>query len=244
MHWLSSPKVRLGLVVNILYVLSLIAATPPHTRARYFARTYERPAERLRAKGAPEFAPLPPMTKPLEAESHYWKASDQLDVYLTRELLLVRRYDHTLLLSPSLTTKTANPERPRAVLLHFTSFSHEQTYDKNSPFVITADGVALWRYGSYGPGDATLTYSNVLYSAALDGDKQVVETVGHEIPYDVFEQLVRARRVVFELGPDSFALTAEQLGALRDMRRFVPPTPSTKPGMVYNIPYSNPRRKN
>jgi hypothetical protein len=243
MHWLSNPKVRLGLIVNIVYFLSVFMPSPQYTRARPFAPAYERPAERLRSKGAPEFAPLPPMKGPLEAETHYWQASDQLDIYLTRELLLVRRYDHTLLLSPSLTTKSANPERPSSVLLHFTSFSHEQTFDKNSPFVITADGVALWRYGSHGPGDATLMYSNVLYSAALDGDKQVVETVGHEIPYDVFEQLVSARRVAFELGPDSFALTAEQLAALRDMRRFIPHTPPTKPGLGYNLPYSNLKRK-
>lgn len=244
MHWLSNPRVRLGLIVNSLYLLSLFTPSPQYTRARPFARTYEQPAERLRAKGAPEFAPLPPATGNPETETHYWKASDQLDVYLTRELLLVRRYNHTLLLSPSFTTKAAPPERPRSVRLNFTSFSHEQTYDKNSPFVITADGVALWGYGSHGPGDATLMYTNVLYSAVLAGDKQVVETVGHEIPYDVFDQLVRARRVVFELGPDSFALTAEQLGALRDMRRFIPQPPPTKPGMDYKIPYPDPKRKN
>jgi hypothetical protein len=245
MHWLSHPKVRLGLVVNMLYFLSLSAPTAQHTRARPFARTYERTSEqpdaRLRVNGPPEFAPLPPSSaEPMKAESHYWKESDQLDVYLTRELLLIRRYNHTLLMSPSFTTNVLNPGRPRSVLMYFTAFSYEQNYDRDSPFVITADGDVLWRYGSRGPSDATLPYTKVLHSARLDNN-QVVETLGHEIPYDVFVQLTRARRVTFELGPDTFELTAEQLNAIRDMRGFISSAPSTKPGVDY-VPYSNSKR--
>ena len=149
MHWLSNSKVRLGLIVNILYFLSLYAPPSQHTRAR----TYERPAERLRSKSAPDFAPLPQqmLMTPLKAETHYWKTSDQLDVYLTRDLLLIRRRGHTLLLSPTYATKVLNPEQPRSVLLNFTSFSHEQVYDKDSSFVITADGAEVWRYGTRAP---------------------------------------------------------------------------------------------
>ena len=38
MSWLSSPKVRLALIVNGLYFISLFTPTTPYTRPRLFAR--------------------------------------------------------------------------------------------------------------------------------------------------------------------------------------------------------------
>ena len=225
-NWLSSSKVRLGLLINGLYFISLAfpSSPPPYARARTSAHTYEKRAERLRSKKAPAYAPLTTTTVSglSVAETHYWREQDQLDVYLTNDLTLVRRRGHTLLLSPTYATKVLKPGRPHSVLLRFVSFSHEQFFDRNSPFVITADGVERWRYGARGPGDETPWNAKALYSAAFDDNGQVVETLGHELPYDIFVQVVGARRVMIELGDDMVELTPQQMESLRDMHRHLP----------------------
>jgi hypothetical protein len=242
MHWLSSPRVRLGLIVNGLYFLSLFSPSPSYTRAKLYARAYESPAGRLRSKGSPGYAPLLPQTGPLKAETRYLYDSQQLEVYLTREIVLVRRRDHTLLLSPTYAmSRLPYSKQTLPVLLHFSSFSHEQLFDRDSSFVITADGVELWRYGRRGPGDMTPSNAKGLYTAALDDNDQVAETLGHEIPYDLFVQLVSAQNVTFELGPDTIELTQGQLDVLRDMQFFPSQTLPAKPGADY-LPYSRPKR--
>ena len=217
MKWLSSPKARLALIVNGLYFISLFTPPPPYARPRLRAHTNrphaERPAaERLTAKAPPAYAPLAPPSGPTQAATHYWHERDQLDVHLTNDLTLIRQLGHTLLLSPTFTAKVRAPEPPHSVLLHFVSYSQEQMFDRDTPFVITADGSELWRSG---------TNARPLHSAAYHGD-QVVETFGLEIPYDLFLQVSSARRVVIELGDDRVQLTAEQIEALRDMHRRLP----------------------
>ena len=212
MRWFSSPKVRLALIVNGLYFISLYTPAPPHARPYFFAHKNNRRADRLAAKAPPAYAPLARSSGPTRAETHYWKERDQLDVYLTNEFTLIRRLGHTLRLSPTLTTKVLTHEPPRSVLMHFTSYSQQQVFDKDSPFVITADGTELWRSGRY---------ASPLHSAAYDGD-QVVETFGQEIPFDLFLIITNSRRVVIELGDDRVELTPDQIEALRDMRRRLP----------------------
>ena len=220
-HWPSSSKVRLGLLVNALYMLSLFLPSHSQVGGRPYVHTYERRAGRLRADSPPDYAPLPPyQAETLKADAYHWRQSGQTDVYLTRELTLVRKRGHTLLLSPTFAMKAHEP--PRSVILSFISFSHEQFYDRNSPFVITADGTELWRYGWRGAGDETPSSGRALHTAALDANGQVVETLGHEIPFDIFFGLLGARRVTIELGPDRVELTPEQMEALRDMYRPLP----------------------
>ena len=229
MRWLSSSKVRLGLVVNGLYLLSLLVPSP-QSNALTYSLTGARPPARLRSVNPPDYAPLTPQTQPLQADTHYWKHSGQLDVYLTNELTLVRERGHTLLLSPSFSTQALSPERPRTVLFHFSAFSHEQFYDRDSRFVITADGEELWRYGRRAPGDETPPTGKALHSAALDDKGQVFESLGHEIPYDLFVRIVGARRVALELGPERVEFTREQMAALRDMHsRLLQQTRPTNP---------------
>ncbi|MET0645851.1 MAG: hypothetical protein ABW208_04470 [Pyrinomonadaceae bacterium] len=217
MKWLSSPKVRLALIVNGLYFISLFTPPPPYARPRLFAHTNgrraERPAaKRLAAKAPPAYAPLPRPSGPTQAATHYWKERDQLDVYLTNDLTLIRQLGHTLMLSPTFTAKALAPEPPRSVLMHFVSYSQQQVFDHDTPFVITADGAELWRSGAT---------ASPLHSAAYDDD-QVVETFGQEIPYDLFLSIISARHVVVELGDDRVELTADHIEALRDMRRRLP----------------------
>lgn len=217
-YWLSNSKVRLGLLVNGLYLLSL-AVPSPRSSAPPFAPTYAKPpAARLRAVSPPDFAPLPPPAPgPLKAATNYWKHSGQLDTYLTRDLTLVRERGHTLLLSPTTSTSLNGSAWPRSVLLQFVAFSHGQFYDHDSPFIITADGIEVWRYGGKGSGTRTQPSARPFYSAMLDDKGQVVEALGHELPYDLFAQLIGARRVGLELGPERVELTTEQMEALREM---------------------------
>lgn len=222
MKWHSSPKVRLALIVNGLYFISLFTPPPPYARPRLVAHTNRLraespeakapPAARLEAKAPPAYATLAPPSGPTQAATHYWKERDQLDVYLTNDLTLIRQLGHTLLLSATFTAKVRAPEPPRSVLLHFVSYSQRQMFDRDTPFVIKADGSELWRSG---------TNARPLHSAAYHGE-QVVETFGVEIPYDLFLQVISARRVVVELGDDRVELTPEQIEALRDMRRRLP----------------------
>jgi hypothetical protein len=123
----------------------------------------------------------------------------------------------------------------------FTSYSYEQHYDEGSPFVITADGVEVWRSGWRGPGDETPWNAKARHSAKLDENNQVFETFGPEIPNDLFAKFARARHVTFELGPDTVELTTEQMAALREMSSLLPYTSPPPPGADY-IPYSKPNR--
>src|ERR1044072_4211322 len=74
MCWLSNPKVRLALIVNGLYFISLLPPATPHPRPRFFARGGERPDARVAPKTPPSHAPLaPPMSAPSKAAINYVK---------------------------------------------------------------------------------------------------------------------------------------------------------------------------
>lgn len=213
MHWLSSPRVRLALVVNGLYFLSLLTPTAAPTRPRLFPRAHEDYALRAAPKKAPAFAPLAPPSAPTRATIKVMKEFDQLDVYLENDLLLVSKSGHRLYLSPTFTTKASRPKEPDSVLLRFVSYSDVKILSNTTPLSITADGIDkvdesahLWYGGGALPGSSS----------------PVIEGVGVEVPYEVFIEIVSARRVIVELGPDRVELNADQIEALRDMHRRLP----------------------
>ncbi|HWS87449.1 MAG TPA: hypothetical protein VN282_10815 [Pyrinomonadaceae bacterium] len=231
MRCLSSPKVRLALIVNGLYFISLLTPPTPHTRPRLFARASSRTP--------PIHAPLaPPDTAPAKAAVNYVNNFDQLDVYLTNDLTLVRKPGHTLLFSPTFTTKASVREQPRSVLLRFVSFSEKQFYTERTPLLISANGAYKWNDTAqivYGPPRT----NTGRHSVTTDAGGSVVETVGVEIPYDTFLEIISARRVIVELGEDTAELNSEQIEALRDMHRRLPqqpedpPPPADPPGKIY-----------
>jgi hypothetical protein len=241
MQLLSSPKVRLALIVNGLYFISLVMPTTPHTRPRLFARAGERLDARAPKKTTPAYTPLaPPSAEAPKAAVNYVKDFDQLDVFLSHDLTLVRLPGHTLLLSPTFTTKMSAPEQPRSVLLRFVSYSQQQALDAYAPFVITADGTEVWRSGEGATGGAAPYGARPLHSVASDEAGRVIETFGQEIPYDLFLDVISARRVIVELGDDRVELNADQVEALRDMHRRLPqpseePPPPNKTGRVYGL---------
>jgi hypothetical protein len=234
MNWLSSPKVRLALIVNGLYFISLLTPPAAPTRSRLFPRGRGDYAARAASTKAPVFVPLAPPSAPSKATTAVSKEFDQLDVYLTNDLTLVAKPGHRLLLSPTFTTRASRPEPPDSVLLRFISYSDERTLSNTTPLTITADGEEMLDESShlwYG-GDAVPAGSG----------SQVVEGVGVELPYEVFIRIISARQVIVRLGPDGVELTADQVEALRDMPRRLPrqledqPPPAGRTGNTHGAP--------
>ena len=204
----------MALIVNGLYFISLFTPAQPHTQPRLFARSRGDSAVGRTPKGAPVYATLPPPSAPSEAAALISKDFDQLDIYLTNDLVLVGRPGHRLLLSPTFTTRASKPQAPDSVLLRFISHSNERTFSNTTPMVITADGVDLWDEGThlwYGGG-----------TVPSGEGSTVVEGVGVEVPYRVFVEIISARQVIVQFGPDRVELTADQIKALRDMHRRLP----------------------
>lgn len=228
MSWLSSPKVRLALIVNGLYFISILMPTTPHTRPRLFARPYETRDARGASKRTPVFVHLPPPSGPSKATTYANEESDHLDVYLTNDLILVRRPGHQLLFSPTFTTRVSNPAAPNTVLLRFISNSDEQMFSSTTPLMISADGVEKWD-DTEDNGSNLYRTNNGRHSITVDTDGGVVETVGVELPYETFQEIISSRQIEIQLGRDKVKLTADQTDALRDMYRRLSQQPADPP---------------
>lgn len=226
MHWLSSPKVRLALLVNGLYLFSLVSPPPHWWRARVFPHTfgeragYEVGYER-RPREWPAYAPLPPAAGPSRAMTYRGEGTNQVEVYLTKDLTLVEQPGHTLLLSPIYTADADAAEPPATILLRFVSFSRAQVYEDDSPLHVFADGALVWPASPLLSG-ARPSDQRARHSATDGEDGRVVETVGESMPYELFVELVSASSVSIQLGPDKVELSPEQIEALRDLHRKLP----------------------
>ena len=226
MHWLSNPKVRLALIVNGLYFISLLTPTQPQAPSRLFARTFEHSAPlATETKSKLVFPRLPAPSGPSKAATWVNKPHDQLDVYLANDLTLMQRPGYRLQLSPNFTTKASNPEAPLTVLMRFVSYSDRPANLRASRVLITADGVALWDEGAspgyFGPQAST--------EDKVERGGEVVESRGISLPYGIFFQLINSRQVVFKVGSDIFQLTPAEIEALRDMHRCLPQSPDSPP---------------
>lgn len=239
MSWLSSPKVRLALIVNGLYFISIFTPTTPHTRPRFFAHARESRAERVvnrdyaKADAQPDYVLPPPPPAPSRASA--FESGSLLHVALNNDLTLVKRPDRKLLLSPSFSARRFPPAEPQSVLLNFILYT---TTDREScpgkcPLTIKADEEVVWpaRPGIH-PGEHSYGWKRESFPHSSEKleDGRVVETMAAEsfsaeIPYDKFLDIISARRVVVRLGPDWVELTADQIEALRDMQRRLPQPP-------------------
>ncbi len=239
MSWLSSPKVRLALIVNGLYFISIFTPTTPHTRPRFFAHARESRAERVANRdyaipdAQPDYVPPPPPPAPSRASA--FESGSLLHVSLKNDLTLVKRHDRKLLLSPSFNARTFPPAEPQSVLLNFILYTTAdgKSCPGNCPLTIKADEEEVWpaRSGIHpGKHSYSLKRESVPHSSDKLEDGRVVETMAAEsfsaeIPYDKFLDIISARRVVVRLGPDWVELTADQIEALRDMQRRLPQPP-------------------
>jgi hypothetical protein len=219
MEWLFKPKVQLGLFVNFIFIMfTLVSSAAGEYTYDYRSATTEpmyRPNNRT-----PIYVPLPPPTGPSKATSYLDKSSGELNVYLENDIDLIRRPGFLLLLSPTLTVLDTG-EAPRSVLLRFVAFSGAQYFSYDHSLTITADDRQVWPALRSDGGELRQGWSEekVPRSVTYGSDGLVVETVGKDIPYEVFVKIVSAKRVNFQLGPEATDLTAAQLGALRDMHR-------------------------
>jgi hypothetical protein len=231
MNRLSSPKVRLALIVNGLYFISLFTPATPHTRPRLFSRAYDNSAA---SKRTPVVTTPAPPSPPSKATTHVAKQFDQLDVYLTNDLTLVSRPGHRLMLSPTFTTRASKPEPPDSVLLRFISYSDERTLSNTTPLIITADGEDRINVCSH------LWYGGNANARTVGG--QVVEGVGVELPYYIFVEISYAKEVIVQFGRDRVRLTAEQIDALRDMHCRLPQQAGVaRDPVVYRPPCNRPQ---
>jgi hypothetical protein len=89
MYWISNPKVRLGLIVNGLYFISLFTPTPQHGRPHLFAHTSERHGD-YAVTVQPDVTLQPPSAS---SPASAYESGGLLHVSLTRDMTLVKRPD-------------------------------------------------------------------------------------------------------------------------------------------------------
>lgn len=225
LYWLSSSKVRLGLLVNGLYLLSLFMPSHSQVGGRHYVRTYERRAFETSggmtagaARMPPVVVDLPPPAGPMQATSHRDKMSGSAVFYLDKDLTLLEKQGNRLLLSPTVTVRPDGSPDP--VLLQFIHYSEEHVLLTDNMFSITADGRQVWP--AYSPdGDQSWKgwRDEFVPPFVTETEGGVMENVSKTIPYEVFAKVISAKTVVFSLGPRVLKLKAEQLEALRDMHR-------------------------
>lgn len=218
-YWLSSSKVRLGLLINGLYLLSVALPSQSEIGRRAYVHTYARPtseASESPAKRPPPVVNLPTPTGPTKAASYRDKVSNNVTVYLEKDLTLLETRGRQLLLSPSFTLQP--DDSPGSVLLHFVSYSRKPVLSTNNMLTVIADGRQVWP--SYGPDQSWEDWPGELVPPFVnETETGIVENVGKTIPYKVFAKAIGAKTVVINLGPHVLKLKAEQLEALRDMHR-------------------------
>jgi hypothetical protein len=230
MSWLSSPKVRLGLIVNGLYFISLFTPASQHGRPRLFAHAPERHGDYA---VQPDYPALPPPTSQSRASA--FNSGGLLQVSLKKDLTLMERGGRKLILSPSFNALTRPSVEPNSVLFNFIIYSDKETCAGDCPLTINADGVTVWTSYAHGDSPGWQMRSSVPASSAKLEDGRVIKTMGAEslsttIPYKDFVDIISATRVVVRLGPDWVELTADQIEALRDMHRHLqPPHPPDGP---------------
>lgn len=243
MSWFSSPKVRLALIVNGLYFISILTPTTPYTRPRLFAHARESRAERAVRRAyavppapQPDYVSLPPLAAPSHAS--VFESGSLLQVSLNNDLTLVKRPGRKLLLSPSFSVRKHPPEEqnfeePDYVLLNFLIYADGETCPSDCPLTIAADDKVVWpNYARVGTPAylSSLERERIPYSSTEFAGGQVIETLAAEslslrISYEQFLDTISARRVIVKLGPDRVELTADQIEALRDMHRQLPQPP-------------------
>lgn len=228
MNWLSSPKVRLALIVNGLYFIShFVTPSPPHARPHFLAQARETVAVRAPGAARAEHAPLPPPTAPSRAAAY--ESGGALHVSLKKDLTLVQRPGRTLLLSPSFSVGKYPVEElePDSVLLNFIVYASEEMCPGGCPLTIAADNKVVWpdyRRADTPGSSHGWKRERVPYSSRESADGRVIETMAAEslsmrISYGQFLDTISARHVIVKFGPDRVELTADQLEALRDMHR-------------------------
>jgi hypothetical protein len=216
MEWFFKPKVQLGLFVNLIFIMFTLVSSAAGGHTYNYPSTSVEPLYRPN-NGTPTYVPLPPPEGPVRATSYLDEYTGELNIYLENDLDLIRRPGFLLQLSPTFTV-SGTEELPRSVLLRFVSFSGAEYFSYDDKITLTADGRQVWPADGGEPWQGW-SEDKVPHSTTIGGNGRVVETVGKDIPYEVFAEVISAKHVSLKLGPEETELTAAQLGALRDMHR-------------------------
>jgi hypothetical protein len=221
-NWLSSPKVRLALLINGLYVISLLLPSPTQNHVRRSAlHAYGSTVDRA-VRRPPIRVSLPPAAGPTKAASYRGQGGGDLTIYLEKDLTMSGARGSRLQLSPTFIVPEYE-DSPNSVLLRFLSFSDEPLFSAGANLVISADGRQVWPAYGYDGEPVWEGWAEDQFPPHATPAEQggVVENVGKAIPYEVFADVIRAKRVVFNLGPHLVELNAGQMEALRDMHRLM-----------------------
>jgi hypothetical protein len=233
MRWLSSPKVRLALIVNGLYFISLFTPLSRHGRPHLFAHTYKPFSNGAAPVTLPDYVPLPPPSTPSQATSY--ENGGLIHVTLNKNLTLVRRPGRLLQLALFFHARTEPPEEPEAVDFSFNLYTDvENSCPDKCPLNIIADDMTLapayTRSGASPHSDSLSRSTPRDYATQSEVDQMLasnfLDIVNTSVSYEQFLEILSAKRVIVRLGPDWVELTADEIEALRDMHRRLPqPTP-------------------
>ncbi|MFL6331731.1 MAG: hypothetical protein ACJ754_00140 [Pyrinomonadaceae bacterium] len=218
---------RLGLIVNGLYFISLFTPTMPHTRPRLFAHTREpisnRETDPPPTAAPPADVPFAPPAPRSRAKSY--ESGSLLHVSLDNDLKLITRPGHALLLSVNFSAPTRPPRVPEFVYFTFHLYTNETGCPHDCPLTIVADDLML--SPAYTRSEATPRTPSL--SPSLPGEQPAetmfLDWVSARISYQQFNDIISAKRVLVRLGPDWVELSIEQIEALRDMQRKLPQLP-------------------
>jgi hypothetical protein len=202
-------------------------------RPRLFTHTRKPVVDSMVAPPPPP--PLVPFAPPApRSRAAAYESGSLLHVSLDNDLRLVTRPGRALLLAVNFSAPTNPPAVPEYVYLTFHLYTDEQACPYDCQLDIIADGMTLSpQYKRSGAAPRTQGISPGLQGggaqqppARPEDDPLVaakfLDWVGAKISYEEFVRIVGAKQVRIRLGPDWVELSADQMEALRDMRRRLP----------------------
>jgi hypothetical protein len=231
MRWLSSSKVRLALIVNGLYFISVFTPTTQHSRPRFFAHTHEAQVSPLATLAPPvlrpDYAPYPPPSPRSNAVVD--ESNGLLNVSLDRDLTLVKRPDRELLLSLNFSARTKPRALPEYIFLTFHLYTDQTSCPYDCPVNVIADDKSLTPVITR-PDNTTPASDTPRQRPPFDGEPHVetkyLHWVSARISLQEFMEIINAKRVLVGLGPDWVELNSDQMSALREMFVRLPLSPS------------------
>ena len=220
MEWFFRPKVQLGLLVNFAFVMFMLVSSYAGERAARF-----RGRVVAVETGYSSVPPSPPPAPSRQSWAFTFNENGRTQVALYYDLTLVKRADFQLKLAPSFSYRMNSEGDLSNVTLRFIRFSDDEKCPGNCRLVINADDVRIWPSGK-GRRTPPIQWmrETVEHSTEPSSNGRTVELMASEIltthiPFDVFVQMIAAKRVTITLGADKAELTSDQIEELHDMYR-------------------------
>lgn len=193
MNWLSSPKVRLALIVNGLYFLSFFTPAARHRQPHFFTSVHES-GGRLHVSLKDDLTLMDEPGRRLHLSASFRARPQEEPGWVTLRFMLFSN------------TGTY----PEDCLLAIRA-------DGVPLWPDSARGGRNWASTAWSRERVPRSVTK------LDGGQVLetlgAESLSMELPYDLFLKMISAKRLVIILGPDRAELTADQVEALRDMHR-------------------------